>query len=194
MTSENTSHEETKPGIKQRMRMRGRNAWNKTRRIAAVIYVLAIVILIGIIVFFVYQMVNDGDEVNLSADTTLNCVECERVLVTGVTEGDALDTNLGRVRMHGADTPASGEDCYTESVDAMRELAGSVVRGEAGPELTDPFDNRIFYLYTESGRSIDELLIRNGLAFTRLDDGQHREFLLGVEREAAAADRGCLWN
>ncbi len=51
----------------------------------------------------------------------------------------------------------------------------------------------MFYVYTSEGESIDEILIREGLALAWTRDGQHRDVLVAAEEEARRKGRGCLW-
>ena len=115
---------------------------------------------------------------------TLQCRDCPEVQVTQVIDGDTLDTSRGRVRLFGVDTPERGERCYSEVTDRLQELSGSSVRLEDGPRLTDQFGRILAYLYTQDGVSIDEALVRERLATAWTWDGQHRDFLVGLEREA----------
>ena len=58
---------------------------------------------------------------------------------------------------------------------------------------TDQFGRILAYIYTEDGTSIDEALIREGLATAWTRDGQHRDYLVGLEKEARRQEAGCLW-
>lgn len=119
--------------------------------------------------------------------------EMERAMVVNVIDGDTLDTSRGRVRLVGVDTPERGQRCAVEATDRLRALAGDTVRLEDGPRLIGPFGRRLAYVYTEDGASIDEALIRDGLATAWTRDGQHRGYLVGLEREAQMRGTGCLW-
>ena len=77
---------------------------------------------------------------------------------------------------------------------SRNELAGNSVRLEDGPRLTDQFGRRLAYVYTEDGYSIDEILVREGLGTAWTEDGQHRDFLVGLERGTRMMDDGCLWS
>ena len=46
----------------------------------------------------------------------------------------------------------------------------------------------------ESVMSIDETLIREGLGRAWTKDGQHRDLLLELEKEARRSRTGCLWR
>lgn len=59
--------------------------------------------------------------------------------------------NGGRVRLFGVDTPERGQHCYSEATERLRELAGGVVRVEAGPRVQDPFGRSLWYVFTEAG-------------------------------------------
>ena len=64
---------------------------------------------------------------------------------------------------------------------------------EDGPRLSDQFGRILAYVYTHDGMSIDAALIREGLATAWTRDGQHRDYLVGLEREAQERGAGCLW-
>ena len=76
---------------------------------------------------------------------------------------------------------------------ALRSYWGPSQRVQEGPRLVDRYGRLLRYVYTESGQSIDEALIREGLAVAWTRDGQHRDHLVGLDREARAEGAGCLW-
>ena len=128
------------------------------------------------------------------AETSLQCPDCRVVNVDRVVDGDTFDTTRGRVvRLFGVDTPERGERCASEARQRLRKLAGGKVRLEDGPRLTDRFGRVLAYVYTVDGLSIDEILIREGLATAWSVDGQHRDYLVGLERETKERGAGCLW-
>jgi|TARA_B100000809_G_scaffold265344_1_gene323861 micrococcal nuclease len=127
-------------------------------------------------------------------ETLLRCDECEQVRVSRVIDGDTFETASGRLRLFGADTPEVGEQCAAEATGRMNELAGNSVRLEDGPRLADQFGRRLAYVYTEDGYSIDEILVREGLGTAWTEDGQHRDFLVGLEKGTRMMDDGCLWS
>lgn len=126
--------------------------------------------------------------------TTLRCPECRALAVTRVIDGDTLDTPDGRIRMFGIDAPERGTDCFARATGALRLLAGKAVKVEPGPRERDRGSRLLFYLYTEAGNSIDEILVREGLAVAWKKDGQHRDLLAGLEAQARAGRAGCLWS
>ena len=119
-----------------------------------------------------------------AVDTSLRCADCREVRVIRVIDGDTLDTSVGTVRLFGVDTPESGQRCAKEATERLRELADDVVRLEDGPRLTDPFGRKLAYVYAQDGISIDAVLISEGLATAWTRDGQHRDYLVGLEQEA----------
>ena len=127
-------------------------------------------------------------------ETVLQCDDCEKVRVSRVIDGDTLDTTSGRVRLFGVATPEVSQRCAAEATSRMNELAGNSVRLEDGPRLTDQFGRRLAYVYTEDGFSIDEILVREGLGAAWTEDGQHRDFLVGLERGTKMMDNGRLWS
>ena len=86
-----------------------------------------------------------------------------------------------------------GKRCYKSASSDLRQLAGQLVRVESGPRVLDPGGQLLYYVYTEAGNSIDEMVIREGLACAWTRDGQHRDHLVGLEREARELGVGCLW-
>ena len=125
--------------------------------------------------------------------TTLCCRTCENIPVTRVIDGDAFVSGPFRVRLFGIDAPEAGERCASVATVRLRRLAGNNVRVELGPRTEDRFGRLLYYLYTDAGDSIDETLVREGLAVAWTGDGQHRELLISVEQEARRDGVGCLW-
>ena len=75
----------------------------------------------------------------------------------------------------------------------LRNLAGGTVRVEAAPRARDPGGRLLYYVYTMQGNSIDEMLVREGLALAWTRDGQHRDALVRLESSAQRSGTGCLW-
>ena len=115
------------------------------------------------------------------------------VEVVRVIDGDTLDVTSGRVRLFGVDTPERGQRCAMEATERLRELAGDTVRLKDGPRLTDTYGRTLAYVYTVDGISIDAALIREGFATAWTRDGQLRDMLVGLEREARRQGAGGLW-
>jgi micrococcal nuclease len=112
--------------------------------------------------------------------------------VERVIDGDTFDSGGTRIRLFGVDTPERGDACFKEAADRLKELAGDSVRVEGGPRQGDRHGRILYYVYTEGGESIDETLVREGLALAWGWDGQYRD-LLAMEAEAREDGRGCLW-
>jgi len=151
------------------------------------------VISLGILAAIVGPLLWLGNLEPSTNETTLQCLDCSESDVIRVIDGDTLNTSDGRIRLYGVDAPEEGERCAPESSDRLRELAGSSVRLQKGPRERDSFERLLAYLYTEDGNSIDEMLIKEGLATAWTEDGQHRNFLVALEREARNNRTGCLW-
>jgi endonuclease YncB( thermonuclease family) len=66
------------------------------------------------------------------------------------------------------------------------------VRLEFGPRQGDHYGRILYYVYNLEGESIDEKLVREGLALAWLEDGQHRNVLLAAESRAKEIRGGCL--
>ena len=72
-------------------------------------------------------------------------------------------------------------------------MSGNTIRLQNGPRLTDTYGRTLAYVYTVDGMSIDEALIREGQATAWAQDGQHLDYLVGLEQEAQKQRAGCLW-
>ena len=125
--------------------------------------------------------------------TALRCADCPTVPVIRIIDGDTFDSQRGRVRLFGVNTPERGKRCYKSAISGLKQLAGRLVRVESGPRALDPGGRFLYYVYTEAGNSIDEMLVREGLARAWTRDGRHRDHLVGLEREARELGVGCLW-
>ena len=136
---------------------------------------------------------------NASTTTSkiLNLEPFQEAKVVRIVDGDTIDVLIDgtkqRVRLFGVDTPERGEPCYNEATERTRQLSGEVVRIESGPRREDRYGRLLFYLYTESGESIDTQLIQEGLATAWTRDGQHRDLLVNAENQARSKGVGCLW-
>ena len=86
------------------------------------------------------------------------------------------------------------EPCFDEATDRTTELAAERIKVEAGPRDSDRFGRSLYYVYTDSGLSIDEILVQEGLARAWTRDGQHSDYLVDLENESKKAERGCLWS
>ena len=139
--------------------------------------------------------------ISCAASTTVSDVVdpglIKEAQVVRVIDGDTLDVLIAgtkhRVRLFGVDTPERGERCYEEATERTRQLSGDVVRIESGPRAEDRYGRLLFYLYTRTGKSIDAILIQEGLATAWTRDGQYRDLLVNLEQEARRQASGCLW-
>ena len=83
-------------------------------------------------------------------------------------------------------------NCFKEAIDRLRHLADTTVWLETGPRETDRYGRMLYYIYTVDCASIAAVLVREGLARARTRDGQHRDTLVQLEREAQESGAGCL--
>ncbi|MBN4064104.1 thermonuclease family protein [Dehalococcoides mccartyi] len=171
------------------------NNWRTSRTVA---FMTLIVVLMLVSACSEVKVTDDvfvaEDNQSVGSPTTLfSCPDCQLVSVTGVVDGDTIDTSIGRIRFFGVDTPERGDDCFTEATEFTRLLVGSQVRLEDGPRLEDTYGRRLAYIYDSSGNSIDVQLIAGGFAKAWTRDGQHKEVLVGLEQSAKTNNAGCLW-
>ena len=127
-----------------------------------------------------------------NCSTVICCSDCSSIPVDRVIDGDTFASGNGRIRLFGVDTPERGEKCFDEATERLKELAGDSVRAEFGPRQGDRYGRILFYVYTQEGESIDEILVREGLARAWTRDGQYRGVLVAAEDGAKRDGRGCL--
>lgn len=126
--------------------------------------------------------------------SSLRCEECRAVEVVEVTGPETVVTADGPVRLYGVFVAPEEENCVSEATDRLAELVGATVRLEEGSLATDSAGTLIRYVYSESGDSIDELFISEGLARTSAFDGAHAPWLLITADKARRARSGCIWG
>ena len=125
--------------------------------------------------------------------TLLRCPDCPTLRVIRVIDGDTFESWEGTVRIFGIDAPDRMDRCHREAISSLRQLAGKVVRVKPGPRVSVSGERLLYYVYTIAGDSIDETLIREGLARAGTGDGQHRQLLMRLEAQAQNNGTGCLW-
>ena len=119
--------------------------------------------------------------------------------VTRAIAGDSLDARVDGKRTAlgylGAEAPPANEPCGQEALDRNRELAGTYVTLVEDPSYQfDDIGRRLYYVFTADGQSIDDTLVREGLAHAVRIDAGRGPYLAALQAEAEAAGRGCLWD
>ncbi len=125
---------------------------------------------------------------------TLTCVECELIDVIEVVDANTLSTSIGDIRLYGAYVLDQPADCASQAQERLRVLAGGQVRIEPGPVDTIRQARNHYYIFDSDGRSIEEQLIREGLALSWSQDGQHVGWFLFRVAAAQENESGCLWR
>ena len=138
----------------------------------------------------------------VSASTATAQRRSPPVLVRYVVDGDTVDVvGIGRVRLLGIDAPEIGRGLDTSApfaVEAQQRLAGLIaqrwVRLEYEGRTRDSYHRRLAYVFLETGQSVNELLVREGLARVVARRGSTRVGeLKRAEGEAQASRRG-IWG
>jgi micrococcal nuclease len=121
----------------------------------------------------------------------------EEARVMEVIDGDTIRARLGgqevTVRYYGIDTPERGDRCYREATDRNEQLVGDRVLLMRDNRNEDPNGRLLRYVFRPDGVSVDATLVAEGFANAWRDDGRYRNEILGLERQAQAEGRGCLW-
>jgi endonuclease YncB( thermonuclease family) len=119
--------------------------------------------------------------------------------VTRVIDGSTLDAEINGRRVAvgylGVATEPANQECGRQALQRNRELVGERVLLMSDPDYQfDANGRRLYYAFTVDGVSIDEVLVREGLARAARTAGVEGSQLQAAEAEAAAAGRGCLWQ
>jgi endonuclease YncB( thermonuclease family) len=119
--------------------------------------------------------------------------------VTRAVDGDSLDARVDGMRTAlgyvGVSAPSLSQPCGREALTRNQQLAGDQILLE--PDAAYEFDDRgrrLYYAYTADGASIEETLVREGLAYAARTDAAHGAYLAELQAEASAAGVGCLWG
>ena len=118
--------------------------------------------------------------------------------VLHVIDGDTIEVDLNgaieRVRYAGIDTPEKGERCAVEAAQRNATLVDTQVMLEPSLEDRDKHGRLVRYVWTQDGRSVDQLLLQEGLARAWYGPGTHRAELIATAEEANALFVGCLFS
>ena len=124
--------------------------------------------------------------------------EVVTVTVDRIIDGDTLDVLSAltgfRVRLFGIDAPEAGAPCAEEATQRLEVLADGSVRLLPDERLEDGNGRQLRYVFTADGRSIDAMLVAEGLAEAWRQDGHFRDDLVALEEAAQDARTGCLWG
>jgi endonuclease YncB( thermonuclease family) len=116
--------------------------------------------------------------------------------VIGISDGDTItvlkDRTPIKIRLFGIDCPESAQDFGSRAKTATSELAfGRLVRVE--PKAIDRYGRTVADITLPDGRSLNQELVGEGLAWWYRRYAPHDERLARLEVEAKAAKRG-LWS
>jgi endonuclease YncB( thermonuclease family) len=119
--------------------------------------------------------------------------------VNRVIDGSSLDAHVDGQRTAlgylGVETASPLEPCGQEALERNRELAGRRVQVQEDPAISfDARGRRLYYVSTLDGESIEETLVREGLAWAVRPEGFRGAALAEAQAEAQAAGTGCLWR
>ena len=143
---------------------------------------------------FIIEIASPEPTLDVSnCSTTICCSDCMEISVDRIIDGDTFQSANARIMLFGVDTPERGDQCFNEATERFKELAGDTVRMEFGPRQQDRYGRILYQVYNENGESIDEMLVREGLALAWTRDGQHWDVLVAAEEGARRGQRCCLW-
>ena len=127
-----------------------------------------------------------------------NPTSLQQATVVRVVDGGTIDVTIDgeeyRVRYYGIEAPESGEKCFEEAKARNAELLGTTVRLESATRDQDEQGRLLRYVFNENGLSIEAVLVSEGLANARPEDGKYRIRFTTMETDAREGNVGCLWK
>ncbi len=135
-----------------------------------------------------------SEPIPVPSPEALLCPDCDLVDVIEVIDANTVRTSIGDIQMYAAFVIDKPADCAELALERLTALAGSEIRIKSGPPDTVRNDSDHYYLFTADGLSIEEQLVREGLALLWTQDGEHLGWFLFRYAEARNNDAGCLWK
>ena len=90
--------------------------------------------------------------------------EHESIKITRIVDGDTVDSDIGKIRMLGINTPEKKEKYYQEAKDFLNEeLLNKTVRIEYGKDKKDRYNRTLGYLFLNN-ENVNLKQIENGFA------------------------------
>lgn len=116
--------------------------------------------------------------------------------VTSITDGDTLTVLFNRdqirIRLYGIDCPEPGQPFHSRATQRTAALAhGQTVTVK--PESRDPYGRLVAWIVLPGGRSLNETLVAEGLAWHFRRYAPRNRRLADLEQSARDARRG-LWQ
>ncbi|MBI2004448.1 thermonuclease family protein [Candidatus Pacearchaeota archaeon] len=88
----------------------------------------------------------------------------ETVNITRVVDGDTVDSDIGKIRMLGINTPEKKEKYYQEAKDSLNKMIlNKTVRLEYGKDKKDRYNRTLAYIFLD-GENINLKQVENGFA------------------------------
>lgn len=117
--------------------------------------------------------------------------ETIRVNLTRVIDGDTIDSDYGRVRLLGINTPEKNQPYYEQAREFLKQYERKIVEMEERGQ--DKYDRVLGYIYYQE-KLINSEILGNGLANLYVyDKDEHYSELKQAEEEARDNGRG-IWK
>jgi endonuclease YncB( thermonuclease family) len=145
---------------------------------------IAILIILGDIAYF-YPILS-GKATNLMV---------EKAIVIRAIDGDTLETDMGKVRLLGINTPEKNQPYYREAKDLLAEYEGKEIQLITTKEQDnkDKYDRFLRYAFYD-GKFLNAEILGNGLAnFYSYADDKYTQTLKNAEEDAKNKEIG-LWK
>jgi micrococcal nuclease len=170
------------------------------------LFVLALIVFVSLMAGIPYAIAGkdarrpaqEDQLIHLTLPASASLESLARARVEKIIDGDTIDISLGgktvRVRYYGVDTPERGDKCFREATDRNESLVGKEVLLLPDARDTDRFGRLLRYIFLQDGTSVDATLVAEGFGRAWTEDGRYKGEIMGIEGEARASERGCLWR
>lgn len=119
--------------------------------------------------------------------------EIEKANVTRVIDGDTVETEIGKIRLLGINTPEKKQAYYEEAKNFLKQYEGKQVEIERTKENKDKYDRLLRYVFYNK-KLVNEEILKEGLAnFYVYSEDKYAEKLKKAEKEAREQEKG-IWK
>lgn len=147
---------------------------------------LLIVIILAILSYYWPQVTG-----NIPLEQT--SYEKETAFVIRVIDGDTIDTDKGKIRLLGINTPEKTNPYYKEAKDYLKNIENKSIEIQRDKTDLDKYDRKLRYIFYEN-QLINVDILQQGLATSFMtEDLVYKEKLINAEKFAKENEIG-LWK
>lgn len=144
-----------------------------------------------IFIFILNNLILAGYLISKNAGSSAS--KTEQANITRVIDGDTIETELGKVRLLGINTPEEGQYYYQEAKNYLNLFLNQQISMEKTKEDKDQYDRLLRYVFIE-GTMLNKHILELGLAhFYTYNEDKYTEQLRQAEKTAREQNLG-IWR